>query len=322
MEWKCMEMGMENEQMQTTSQSEGRANARRLSTTRNVAAGAIGGMLSCVVGQPLDTIKVRLQVMATSVQPGQSPAFTGAIDCLQKMVKDGGLRSLYRGMLSPLLIATPVTALSFYSLSLGKRLQLDDPEQEPTMIQYMFAGAFCGVTCSFVVAPADRLKCLLQVNKTDCKGIPRGPLEVLKDIYRSEKIRGVYRGLAATMLREAIGSSVWYLTYEGLLKAMRPRGSTRDDVTMTSIVLSGGIAGTVFWILAFPIDNIKTRYQVAPVGLYPGGARDVLREVLRTEGPKGLYRGYLTAIIRAPLVHIALFLGYEFTLKTLNRFYP
>lgn len=306
--------------MENTSEStEKMANKRRLSPLRNFGAGAVGGMLATIVGQPLDTIKVQLQVLSHT--PGSQQAYTGTVDCLQRMIKQGGMRSLFRGMLSPLLLSAPASALSFYSLSLGKRLQLADPEQEPTMVQYMNAGAFCGVVCSFIFAPMERIKCTLQISKMDSQGNPRGPAQVLKEIYRSEGIRGVFRGLPVTMVRDSLGNAAWYFTYEALLKAMRPRDCTRDDVSLASIVFSGGIAGTVFWVLAFPVDNIKTRYQIAPAGKYRA-ALGVLREVLRTDGVKALYRGYGAAVLRAPVVHIGLFLGYEFTLKTMNKLYP
>lgn len=309
---------MEIEITDVTSQLEREANARRLSPVRNIIAGGIGGMLAVATGHPLDTIKVRLQV-ASSV--GQAQAYNGAIDCLKNIVKEGGFRSLYRGMLSPLLMATPMTALSFYSFSLGKRMLVSDPGQEPEMLHYMLAGAFAGFTSSFVVTPVERIKCLLQVKKTDSKGAPRGPFQVLLEIYRSQGVRGIFRGLPITLGRDVLGSAFWYLGYEGVLKLTRPRDSTRDDVAMTAIVLSGACAGIVFWGVMYPVDIVKTRYQTAQVGLYRG-SRDVLREVLRIEGAKALYRGYVPTIARAPLVNIAVFVGYELTIKALNRFSP
>lgn len=307
--------------MELRFEEESRANARRLSPTRNLIAGSIGGMFSCVAGQPLDMVKVRLQVIS-NVQPGQTPPFKGPLDCLAKIIKADGLRGLYRGMFAPILIATPGSAVAFCSLSLGKRLQLDNPEQEPTLVQYMKAGVFCGFCCAFLFAPAERIKCLLQVEKSPGVTKKIGPFGILKDIFRSEGFRGVFKGLGVTMLRDMCGNGMWYLTYESIQKALRPIDGTRDNVTMTSIVIAGGTAGLVFWGVAYPADVIKTRYQVAPVGSYPRGGRDILKIVLQNEGFKALYRGFVPGLVRAPIVHIALFSGYEFTLKTLNTFFP
>ena len=99
-------------------------------------------------------------------------------------------------------------------------------------------------------------------------------------------------------------------------------GRTRDDVGPISVVLAGGTAGVVFWGLMFPVDVLKTRMQVASLEQYPQGARGILKTVLKTEGLKALYRGYVPALARAVVVHAALFVGYEFTMKSMNWMSP
>lgn len=41
-----------------------------------------------------------------------------------------------------------------------------------------------------------------------------GPLDVIKKIYRTDGIRGIYQGQAATVLRELHGYGMYFLTYE------------------------------------------------------------------------------------------------------------
>lgn len=295
-----------------------RINTRRLSPVRNLVAGSIGGMFSWMVGQPLDMLKVKMQVQSTT-----NPIYTGALDCLKKTIKADGIRGLYRGMLAPVLMATPVTAVTFYSLAIGKKLQLDDPNQEPTIPQYLKAGLFCGFCVGFFYGPAERLKCLLQTqNPTGGVAKYNGMFDCLKKVFQESGVRGVFRGLGPTLVREILGGGAWYVTYEGLLKIMRPSDSTRDDVGALPILVAGGAAGFAFWGLVFPIDVLKTRLQVAPVEAYPHGARGLLREIIAKEGVGILYRGYMPAITRAVVVHAALFVGYEFTMKAMNWMFP
>ncbi|EDO43921.1 predicted protein [Nematostella vectensis] len=301
--------------------TDGRANARRLSPARNLIAGSVSGMLGCAAGQPLDLLKVRLQAM-NQVKPGETAPFKGAMDCFMKTVRLEGLRGLYKGMLSPLLMATPSTALTFYSLSVGKRIQLSDPYQEPTLVQYGNAGLFCGFCVSFLFAPAERIKCILQVEAGASGSTQSGPYAIVKRIYAEEGVRGIFRGLPPTMIRDTFGTGVWYLTYEGLLMLMRSEGTSRDDIGTLQIVSAGGIAGLALWGLMFPVDMLKTRVQIAPMGRYPRGARDVLKEVLCNEGPMALYKGYVPGMIRAVVTHCGLFIGYEFTMKAMNYIEP
>ena len=47
-------------------------------------SGGGGGMSLVLVGHPLDTIKVRVQTM--TVVPGQTPPYTGTVDCARKII--------------------------------------------------------------------------------------------------------------------------------------------------------------------------------------------------------------------------------------------
>ncbi len=54
---------------------------------KNLIAGGVGGVCIVLVGHPLDTIKVRLQTQP-KVGPGESPLFTGTVDCAMKTIRN------------------------------------------------------------------------------------------------------------------------------------------------------------------------------------------------------------------------------------------
>lgn len=60
------------------------------------------GVVGLVVGQPLDTVKVRQQTMNTSF-----------LKAITRTFKHEGLRGFYKGMLFPLLTMGPINALFF-----------------------------------------------------------------------------------------------------------------------------------------------------------------------------------------------------------------
>ena len=303
-------------------EQESRANALRLSSTRNLLAGSIGGLFAWSCSHPFDTVKVRLQSMSSTVKPGQKLPYSGPLDCLQKMIREGGIRSLFRGVSSPIMIAVPGNALMFYSLALGKRLQLKDYGAEPTLTQHMNAGMFCGFTLTLLACPAERVKCILQTQaQLGDQSQRKGPLRILRTIWKEEGIQGLYRGVFVHWTLNMVGLGAWFLTYEALLKTLRPREKSRDEVTMTSIVFASAVAGFVLWGIIFPFDLIKTRYQISPRGKYRGG-RDILQEILKNEGPKGLFNGIAAALCRAPVFSVGIFAGYELSLKMLLKFFP
>ncbi|KAJ8953249.1 hypothetical protein NQ318_015830 [Aromia moschata] len=84
--------------------------------------GGFGGICTVLVGHPLDTIKVRLQTMPIPKVAGESPLYTGTLDCFKKTIKNEGVRGLYKGMGVPLVGVAPIFAISFMGYGVGKQI--------------------------------------------------------------------------------------------------------------------------------------------------------------------------------------------------------
>ena len=82
--------------------------------------------------------------------------------------------------------------------------------------------------------------------------------------------------------------------------------------------MAGGTAGIFNWVVALPIDTLKSRLQVAPEGTYKHGIRSVFAELIRKEGVAALYKGFVPVMIRAFPANAACFFGYETAIKVLN----
>ncbi|XP_075435627.1 mitochondrial carnitine/acylcarnitine carrier protein-like [Ascaphus truei] len=143
--------------------------AERVSPVKNFFAGGVGGVSLILAGQPLDTIKVKLQTQPRPL-PGQNPRFASTLDCFRKIVAREGFRGLYKGMGAPLAVATPIMAVSFFGFGLGKKLQQRGQDIALRPHQVCAAGMLAGGLSAFIMAPGERIKCLLQV-----RDIPRPP---------------------------------------------------------------------------------------------------------------------------------------------------
>jgi len=75
-------------------------------------------------------------------------------------------------------------------------------------------------------------------------------------------------------------------------------------------------------VAAIAPDVLKSRLQTAPEGTYPRGVRDVLKKLLKEEGPRALYKGLVPVMIRAFPANAACFMGFEVALKFLNSTVP
>lgn len=71
-----------------------------------------------------------------------------------------------------------------------------------------------------------------------------------------------------------------------------------------------------------PFSMNAQRIQSAKPGQYPGGASQILKEIIRKDGLLGTYAGIGPAMIRAFPANAACFTGYELAMRGLNFIAP
>ncbi|KAJ9088834.1 carnitine transporter, variant 2 [Entomophthora muscae] len=287
------------------------------SSVKSFISGGFGGMCLVMAGHPLDLIKVRLQ---TSTQ------YTGLVDCFKQTIAKDGVRGLYRGMVTPLIGVTPIFAICFWGYDLGKQISRQitgsDPNEPLGMGSICFAGGFSAIPATLLMTPIERVKCLLQIQGTGGEAATkyRGPLDAVRGILATGGIRSLYKGTAATLLRDGPGSVAYFGAYEGFKILLTPKGASPTDLSPAAVFTAGGLAGMANWAVAIPPDVIKSRLQTAPEGTYKGIA-DVFFKLIRTEGPGALFRGLGPAMLRAFPANAACFLGVEVSLKFMNSLF-
>lgn len=132
---------------------------------------------------------------------GIAPLYRGTWDCLTKTVRHEGFSGLYKGMGAPLAGVSPMFALSFFGYAVGKRIQQKHPNDRLNELQLFWAGAFSGIFTTLIMAPGERIKCLLQVQQAGNVKIYSGPMDVVQKLYKTGGISSIYRGFMATLLR-------------------------------------------------------------------------------------------------------------------------
>lgn len=267
-------------------------------------------------GHPLDLIKVRLQT--------QPDKYKGIMDVVTKTVKADGPFGLYRGMSAPLAGVTPIFAVNFWAYGLGKRIIAGqrghgDPDKL-SLTDIGLAGAFSALPTTAIMAPGERIKCILQT-QTPVNGKAPGALDVVKSLWKEGGIRSVFRGSAATLLRDGFGSFAYFGAYEGIKRSLS--SADGKGPSTPAVLTAGGVAGMLNWVVAIPFDTVKSRMQAA-VGDSPAARRGLLattRHVVETEGAAALYRGVGPALLRAFPANAACFWGYETAMSVMDKFF-
>lgn len=109
------------------------------------------------------------------------------------------------------------------------------------------------------------------------------------EINKNKVNNKLWRGLNFTMARESLATGIYFQNYYFL-----------KDLNINSFI-AGGIAGCNSWLLTYPIDTIKTRYQVNKNLKF----KDLLYQ-------QNIYKGLSSCLIRAFLVNGISFSLYDF----------
>lgn len=119
-------------------------------------------------------------------------------------------------------------------------------------------------------------------------------------IVRNLGIIGLYKGVAACLLRDVPFSAIYFPTYSHLKKDMFGESPTKK-LGVIQLLTAGAIAGMPAAYLTTPCDVVKTRLQVeARKGdVTYNGLVDCAKKVYRDEGFKAFFKGGPARILRS-----------------------
>ncbi|KAF2561475.1 hypothetical protein F2Q70_00016638, partial [Brassica cretica] len=165
------------------------------------------------------------------------------------------------------------------------------------------AGGVAGGVSRTAVAPLERMKILLQVqNPHNIKY--SGTVQGLKYIWRTEGLRGLFKGNGTNCARIVPNSAVKFFSYEqaskGILYMYRQQtGNENAQLTPVLRLGAGATAGIIAMSATYPMDMVRGRLtvQTANSPYQYRGIAHALSTVVREEGPRALYRGWLPSVI-------------------------
>ncbi|KAG0264099.1 hypothetical protein BG011_007494 [Mortierella polycephala] len=266
------------------------------------------------------TVKVRLQSKELSAK------YSGTWNCFSTILKQEKIKGLYKGMVGVAL----VNALLFGVYGFFMDIQMKNPSDDPTLMQIYLAGTGSGIVNSVISCPMELSKIRLQNQDQgpNFKGAAgatgttfyKGPMDCFKQTYRQGGLRGCYRGLWSTILRET-SYGPYFLSYEIFCRALTPEGQRTQDLSSARLVVAGGFAGIAGWMSTYPTDVIKTRIQAQhdsiPKAQQFRGVWDCTKQLYREEGFRAFFKGANATVIRAFPCNAATFLVYSLAMRAM-----
>lgn len=293
-------------------------NASWVRTAKDLFAGAAGGVAQVLLGQPFDIVKVRLQTTFK---------YPSALSCASSILKNEGPLAFYKGTLTPLIGIGACVSVQFGAFHYARRafeernLHTNRPA-DLSYTQYYLAGAFAGLTNSVLSGPIEHVRIRLQTQPHGASRLYNGPWDCIRKLSSQGGIfRGLYRGQAVTLYREAQAYGVWFLTFEYLMNQdMKRNNVSRSDISSPKVAFYGGLAGEALWIASYPFDVVKSKMQSDGFGGEQRfkTMRNCFAQTWRREGMRGFWKGIGPTMVRAMPVSAGTFAVVEMTMRALG----
>ncbi|XP_065320354.1 solute carrier family 25 member 36-like [Gordionus sp. m RMFG-2023] len=303
----------------------------------HLIAGGLAGTVATVLTCPLEVLKTRLQSSAYQtpfeqqykymLSSNQDPNFYKvssqsqnakfAINnnilkqkskiyfLLRHTFQTEGLRGLFKGLVPNLIGVAPARSIYFCAYSNGKKyFNKKLKPDSPTV--YILSASLAGFVTSTLTNPIWFIKTRLQLDQSTYQEIKLSALQCIKQTYRTDGIRGFYKGVTASYYGIS-ETAINFLIYESIKKQIlsqddhlqlpnQPKKDINSTIRFLQLMLCAGVAKTFAATIAYPHEVARTRLREG---------KDKYRTfwktlivIAREEKYKGLYRGLLTHLIR------------------------
>lgn len=283
--------------------------------------GGASGMAATTCIQPIDTVKVRIQIMGE----GHAGVSTNPLTVGRKILTEEGLGAMYKGLDSALLrqATYTTTRLGIYSYL------FDRIKREKGTVSFgnkFLCSTAAGFFGALVGTPADL--CLVRFQSDSSLPVEqrrnyKNVVDAFGRIVKEEGVLSLWKGSTPTVLR-ALAMNICMLVSNDEIKERicHMKGIAKPD---KSTVLAGAaVSGFIASFASLPFDNIKTKLQkqkAGPDGKLPYSSFfDCFGKTVSKEGVSGLWIGFFpTYYIRiAPHIMIT-FLVQDFLNRTFAK---
>lgn len=284
--------------------------------------GGVASIVAELTTFPLDTTKTRLQIQENNLK------YKNFFDCGLKIYRNEGVRALYSGIAPAILRQSVYGTLKFgtyYTLKefIVSKMYHDDNIPRENMLLNVVCASLSGMISSAIANPTDVLKVRMQIHGKGTNNISL--FKCFYEVYYTEGLRALYRGVNQTSQRAGIISGVELPVYDYCKHMLLD--SIGDQPA--NHFISAFIASLLAAITSNPFDVIRTRLMnqrkiyrsygtssLTHSTVYFSNSFECLSSILRNEGISSLYKGFVPAFLRMGPWNWCFFLVFE-KLKTL-----
>ena len=178
------------------------------------AAGFFSAIPMTLITAPFERVKIILQIQGQKqLGPGEKPKYSGGVDVVRQLYREGGIRSVYRGSVMTLARDGPGSAAYFATYELTKRyLTPKDENGKPgklSLTAVMAAGGAAGVAMWIPVFPVDTVKSRLQSGEGSSS-----IMGTIRQLYGRGGFKAFFPGIGPAMARAVPANAATFLGVE------------------------------------------------------------------------------------------------------------
>ncbi|KAJ5715929.1 uncharacterized protein N7483_013110 [Penicillium malachiteum] len=224
---------------------------QRIKLPHEILAGGTAGACQVVFTNPLEIVKIRLQVQGEIAKNVEGAPRRSAL----WIVKNLGLVGLYKGASACLLRDVPFSAIYFPTYA---HLKSDFFGETATnklgVVQLLTAGAIAGMPAAYLTTPCDVIKTRLQVEARKGDTKYTGLRHCASTIWKEEGLKAFFKGGPARILRSSPQFGFTLAAYEVLQKALPLPGSHEDETPTGHVEPGVGLASATA-----PLPYLRSR---------------------------------------------------------------
>jgi solute carrier family 25 oxoglutarate transporter 11 len=268
-----------------------------LQTALPFVVGCGSGMVATTCVQPIDTIKVRMQLVDRSIFRVTTLSIT------RDLMAEGGVMKLYQGLSAAILRSLVYGTMRLGLFSTFEKGLAKRARERGTTLSFgerSLAGVGAGAVAAVVGNPTEVM--LIRMQTDGLKPLSQqarysSAFDALRRITSSEGVPALWKGAGPTLIR------AMSINFGQLTSFSEAKNQLQDHTNLSPPVrtaLAAGIAGCLGALISQPFDFVKTCLQnqakpSAAVGPGAGellykGTFDCLFKVVRKEGFSRLYQ--------------------------------
>ncbi|KAJ1721335.1 mitochondrial aspartate-glutamate transporter agc1 [Coemansia erecta] len=200
----------------------------KIAFASELIAGGTAGASQVVFTNPLEIVKIRLQIQGEMLKETTGAAAPIARRGAVTIIKELGLLGLYKGASACLLRDVPFSAIYFSCYSHLKKDVFREGERQLGIVDLLLAGAIAGMPAAYLTTPADVIKTRLQVVAKKGETVYNGLFDAARKIYKEEGFKAFFKGGPARIVRSSPQFGTTLMCYE-LIHRMVPFPGEEHD---------------------------------------------------------------------------------------------